>query len=145
MTCCETIGTPCISNAVRPGPSTVDRSYNPHLANPITAHFAGWLPPFAILEHRGRTSGKYYRIPMIVSRRGETFTIALTCNAKTDWVKNVLAGGGCTIEHRGQAHHLIRSRLADAPALSWAPLPVRLIEGRVGATELGIGWSLRRD
>ena len=72
---------------------------------------------------------------MIVFRTGETFTIALTYGAKTDWVKNVLAGGGCTIIYRGSEYHLVRPRLGSDPALSWAPLPVRIIEGSIGATE----------
>lgn len=108
---------------------------NRYLANPIIRLFAGRLPPFAMLEHRGRKSGKHYRIPMIVFRHGETFTIALTYGPKTDWAKNVLAAGGCTIEHRGHTYRLVRPRLGSDPTLSWAPLPVRLVEGHAGATE----------
>lgn len=115
-------------------PTWVARA-NRYLANPIVTRFAGRVPPFAILEHTGRQSGKRYRIPVIVFRTGETFTIALTYGAKTDWVKNVVAAGHCTIEYRRRMYHLVRPRLGDDPTLSWAPLPVRLIEGRVGATE----------
>ncbi len=108
---------------------------NRYLANPIITRFAGRVPPFAILEHAGRKSGKHYCIPMIVFRTGETFTIALTYGAKTDWVKNVLAAGGCTIQYRGRGFRLVHPQLGTDPTLSWAPRPVRLIEGRVGATE----------
>ena len=108
---------------------------NRYLVNPIVKRFAGRVPPFALLEHRGRQSGKRYRIPIIVFRTGDTFTIALTYGAKTDWVKNVRAAGCCTIKYRRRRYLLVRPRLGEDPTVSWAPLPVRLIEGRVGATE----------
>jgi hypothetical protein len=40
--------------------------------NPITPPVAKKLPSFAILTHRGRTSGRTYRTPINVFRQGTT-------------------------------------------------------------------------
>jgi hypothetical protein len=46
--------------------------------NPLTRMFAGWMPGFAILTHRGRVSGRTYRTPMNVWRRGDRYVFFLT-------------------------------------------------------------------
>ncbi len=65
--------------------------------NRITGLFAGWLPGFGILTHIGRKSGKVYRIPVNVFRASNSFIIALTYSSQSEWVKNVLAAGGCEL------------------------------------------------
>jgi hypothetical protein len=37
-----------------------------------------------------------------VFRAGDGYVIALTYGPETDWVKNVLAAGGCELRTRGQ-------------------------------------------
>jgi len=32
--------------------------FNRHVTNPVQRLWAGWLPPFGIVEHVGRRSGK---------------------------------------------------------------------------------------
>jgi deazaflavin-dependent oxidoreductase (nitroreductase family) len=71
--------------------------------NPLTRLVAGWLPGFAILSHVGRTSGRTYRIPINVFRRGDHYLFALTYGSDVDWVKNVRAAGGCLLRSRGRA------------------------------------------
>jgi F420H(2)-dependent quinone reductase len=41
--------------------------------NPFTRPVAKRLPSFAILTHRGRKSGRLYRTPMNVFRRGDEY------------------------------------------------------------------------
>src|ERR1700746_2089415 len=67
----------------------------------ITGLFAGWLPGFGILTHVGRKSGKVYRPPVNVFRASKGFIIALTYSSQSEWVKNVLAAGGCELKTRG--------------------------------------------
>jgi deazaflavin-dependent oxidoreductase (nitroreductase family) len=74
--------------------------------NRITGLFAGWLPGFGILTHVGRKSGKVYRTPVNVFRSPEGFIIALTCSSQSEWVKNVLAAGGCELKTRGKKYQL---------------------------------------
>jgi len=74
--------------------------------NRITSHFAGWLPGFGILTHIGRKSGKVYRTPVNVFRAANGFIVALTYSSQSEWVKNVLAAGGCELKTRGNKYHL---------------------------------------
>ena len=71
-------------------------------ANPITKTFAGRIPPFAIVVHRGRTSGATYRNPVMAYPHGDEVVFALTYGSKVNWVKNTLAAGGCEIIRRGR-------------------------------------------
>src|SRR5215467_11602796 len=72
------------------------------LTNRITSLFAGWLPGFGILTHVGRKSGKVYRTPVNVFRAPNGFIVALTYSSQSEWVKNVLAAGGCELKTRGR-------------------------------------------
>ena len=84
-----------------PLPKTLAR-INRRITNPITRRFAGWLPPFAIVEHRGRRSGRQYRTPVFAFPATDGWVVALTYGAHADWVENVLAAGGCRLKARGR-------------------------------------------
>ena len=99
-----------------PIPTVVTR-FNRKIANPIISHFAGRVPPLAIVEHRGRTSGASYRTPVMAFPANRETIIALTYGTEVDWVKNVIAAGGCTIEYRRRSIRLVDPRLEHgAPA-----------------------------
>jgi deazaflavin-dependent oxidoreductase (nitroreductase family) len=74
--------------------------------NRLTRHIAPWMPGFGVIVHRGRRSGRRYQTPVNVFRAGNGYVIALTYGPDTDWVKNVLAAGGCELRTRGQAIQL---------------------------------------
>lgn len=117
---------------------TIPRSvarFNKRVTNRVTGVFAGWAPGFAMLTHRGRKSGRLYRIPINVFPRPGGYRFALTYGADTDWVKNVLAAGGCSIRSRRHDVTLVEPRLGSDPTLSWAPFPARWILPRIGAVE----------
>jgi deazaflavin-dependent oxidoreductase (nitroreductase family) len=67
--------------------------------NPITRPVAKKLPTFAILTHRGRMTGRMYRTPINVFRRGDEYYVFLTYGSDVQWVKNNLATGSCSIEN----------------------------------------------
>lgn len=96
-----------------PIPKRVGR-LNRRVLNPIMRTFAGRVPPLAILIHRGRTSGRTYRIPMMVFPAGDGFVIALTYGRGTDWERNVFAAGGCGLVYRGREHMLLEPVLITA-------------------------------
>lgn len=99
-----------------PIPDRVART-NRYVANPIVRTFAGRIPPFAIVFHRGRKSGRVYQTPIMAYRTADGYVVALTYGANRDWVTNVLHTGGCYLQVRGR-----RVRL-DSP---------EIIEGRPG-------------
>ena len=83
--------------------------------NRITSSFAGWLPGFGILTHVGRKSGKVYRTPVNVFRAPTAFIIALTYSSQSEWVKNVLAAGGCELRTRGKKYQLSAPKVMRDP------------------------------
>jgi deazaflavin-dependent oxidoreductase (nitroreductase family) len=101
--------------------------FNQVVTNRITKPFAGQLPGFALLTHVGRTSGRIYRIPINAFRAGDEYIFALTYGDETDWVRNVLAAGGCEIETRGRQVRLTNPRIIEDHRIRWAPFPVRVI------------------
>jgi deazaflavin-dependent oxidoreductase (nitroreductase family) len=103
--------------------------------NRITSIFAGWLPGFGIITHLGRKSGKVYRTPVNVFRAPTGFIIALTYTSQCEWVKNVLATGGCELQTRGKIHQLSAPKVVRDPTRQRFPLPVRIVLRIVGADE----------
>ena len=112
------------------------RRYVNRYLNPVTRPLARRLPSFAILTHRGRTSGRTYRTPINVFRRGDAYIFLLTYGSDVQWVKNVLASGSCSIETRGRVVKLIEPELITDPELRPAPPFARFIERHVaGVTQ----------
>ena len=104
--------------------------------NPIMRPVASKLPAFAILTHRGRKSGRPYRTPINVFRRGDHYYFFLTYGSDVQWLKNVLATGSCSIETRGRIVELIEPNVITDPELRPAPPHVRFVERRIaGATQ----------
>jgi deazaflavin-dependent oxidoreductase (nitroreductase family) len=101
------------------------RRFAIRFVNPVTKHFAGWLPGFALLIYRGRTTGRIYRTPINVFRRGDHYVFALTYSSNVQWVKNVIAADGCDIQTVGRRVRLVEPELLVDPAGSLVPLPVR--------------------
>ena len=70
------------------------RPYTTKFFNPISCRFIYRLPGFGIISYRGRKSGKTFRTPMNVFRRGDFRTSShRTYGPDVQWVKNVLASG----------------------------------------------------
>ncbi len=104
--------------------------------NPITRPFAKRLPAFAILTYQGRKTGRTYRTPINVFRRGDEYYFFLTYGSDVQWVKNILATGSCSIETRGRVVELVEPELITDPELRPAPPHVRFIERRIaGVTQ----------
>jgi len=109
--------------------------FNILVTNRITGLFAGWLPGFGILAHVGRRSGKIYRTPVNVFRTPKGFLIALTYSSQSEWVKNVIAAGGCQLQTRGRPYRLSSPKIVRDPSRGRFPIPVRLVLLLVGADE----------
>jgi deazaflavin-dependent oxidoreductase (nitroreductase family) len=105
------------------------------VTNRFTGLFAGWLPGFGILTHVGRKSGRVYRTPINVFRAPNGFIIALTYSSQSEWVKNVLAAGGCELRMVGKNYRLSTPKVVRDPTRRRFPIPVRLVLTIVGADE----------
>ena len=71
--------------------------FNRRVTNRIQGLYAWLLPPWAVILHRGRRSGRNYRTPLFAFRRDRTLVIALLYGRESDWLRNLRAGGGRVI------------------------------------------------
>ena len=83
----------------------------------------------------GRKSGKVYRTPINVFRASNDFIIALTYSSQSEWVKNVLAAGGCELKTRGKKYQLSTPNVVRDPTRRRFPIPLRVVLRIVGADE----------
>jgi len=84
--------------------------FNVAFTNPLMLPVANVLPWFGIVEHVGRRSGRRYRTPVNVFRRGDRYLFALTYGPDSEWVHNVMAAGGCALVSRGRRTELVQPR-----------------------------------
>jgi deazaflavin-dependent oxidoreductase (nitroreductase family) len=101
------------------------RRFAIRFVNPVTRVFAGRLPGFAMLTYRGRSSGRVYRTPINVFRKGDHFVFALTYGSGSQWVRNVLAAGTCEMERMGRSWQLAEPELIVDPTARLIPVPTR--------------------
>src|SRR4030042_785208 len=83
---------------------------NKHFPNRFFLLIAGWLPPWAIVNHPGRRSGRAYRTPVMAFPTETGFVFALTYGRDVDWAKNLVASGG-SMEYNGEEIELCWVRL----------------------------------
>lgn len=76
--------------------------FNRSIANPVTRRFAGWVPPFAVVRHRGRVSGRGYATPVWAFATRDGLVFALLYGSVSDWAKNVLAADGASVMRHGK-------------------------------------------
>ena len=109
-----------------PLPRAVAR-FNRRGTNRILAPLAQYLPGFGIVIHRGRGSGRLYRTPINIFPRPGGCAIVLTYGPGSDWVRNVLAEGGCTLETRGRTVRLTHPRVVHDEQRRAVPAPLRFV------------------
>jgi deazaflavin-dependent oxidoreductase (nitroreductase family) len=91
------------------------RVMNKYVINKILIHIAGKkFGHFAILEHTGRKSGKYYHTPIIAEPVENGFVSALTYGKKVDWYENILARERCFLRWKNHDYSLINPRFVEA-------------------------------
>ncbi|HEX6581904.1 MAG TPA: nitroreductase family deazaflavin-dependent oxidoreductase [Actinomycetota bacterium] len=88
--------------------------FNRSVANPVTRLFAGWVPPFAVVRHRGRVSGRGYATPVWAFATRDGLVFALLYGTVSDWAKNVLAADEVRVVRRGESRAYALPRLVRA-------------------------------
>jgi deazaflavin-dependent oxidoreductase (nitroreductase family) len=121
-------------------PKTVAR-FNARVTNRFSRPFARRLPGFAVVTHVGRRSGRIYRTPVNMFRDGERYVFALTYGADSQWVKNVMAAGGCEVCTKSRAVRLCEPRIFTDPDRRLVPGPVRVALGMLDVSDF---LSMRR-
>src|SRR5579862_5468250 len=93
-----------------PFPRTIARLNRAGL-NRLTRHTAPLTPGMGVVIHRGRRSGRRYETPVNVFRTPDGYLFALTYGPESDWVRNVLAAGGCELRTRRRTVALTSPRV----------------------------------
>ncbi|MEU2255054.1 nitroreductase family deazaflavin-dependent oxidoreductase [Nocardia xishanensis] len=107
--------------------------FNRHVTNPVAGLVAGTVPPFAVVRHKGRRSGRAYRTPVWVFEDDGVYRIALTYGRDAEWVKNVLAAGVFELDAKGHTVTLRDPVVLEDRSAGWAPLGVRQVLWGIGA------------
>ncbi|MFG2090892.1 nitroreductase family deazaflavin-dependent oxidoreductase [Spirillospora sp. NPDC048824] len=90
------------------------RSVNKVFTNRIQGVYAPYVPPLAVIVHKGRRSGREYRTPVTAFRSGRTVIVGLPYGADTDWVRNLLAEGRGGLERLGRVRRVANPRVLTA-------------------------------
>jgi deazaflavin-dependent oxidoreductase (nitroreductase family) len=106
---------------------------NRRVTNPIQMRWAPYLPPWAVIEHVGRRSGRQYATPVIATVDHSTLYVAVLYGEESDWVKNVLSAAGGTVRRAGRRFRLTDPEVTDAGA---APGMAGQMLGRVSGRVL---------
>jgi deazaflavin-dependent oxidoreductase (nitroreductase family) len=113
--------------------------FNRVVTNPLQGQFAWLLPPWAVICHRGRRTGRLYRTPVNAYKRGSVLAVVVLYGEESDWVRNVLAAGGGQVIRAGRTHDLTHPRLLD-PRVRPVPRlarPVGRLTGVVMLADIG--------
>jgi deazaflavin-dependent oxidoreductase (nitroreductase family) len=109
--------------------------WNKAATNRVTKVIFPKMPGFGVVIHRGRRSGKAYQTPVNVFTTDDGYLFALTYGPDTDWVKNVLAEGGCELRTRGRTVRLTSPRLFHDEDRRGIRLPERPILRLIGVAD----------
>jgi len=108
-----------------------NRMFGNRVAGPVFKR----LPGFGAVHHRGRKSGREYETPVKIFRRGNSYVVTLPYGSKSDWVKNVLAAGGCELTASGHRIRLTNPELRSDSGQGMIPAPARIALSLLHATE----------
>jgi deazaflavin-dependent oxidoreductase (nitroreductase family) len=87
--------------------------FNKIVNNRVQGVYAWLVPPWAVILHRGRRSGRSYRTPLLAFRQDGTLIIALLYGEESDWLRNLRAAGGGHIVRMGRTFELREPRVVD--------------------------------
>ena len=108
-----------------------NRSVANHFFGPVMTRFSA----FGVVHHRGRKSGREYKTPVKVFRRGDGYVISLPYGSTCDWVRNVLAARACELEIRGRTIPLVEPTVYHDHGEADIRTILRFILRRLGVTE----------
>ncbi|WP_423465223.1 nitroreductase family deazaflavin-dependent oxidoreductase [Promicromonospora sp. MS192] len=112
--------------------------------NPWMLRIAGHVPPWVVLHHVGRRSGKEYATPLVAfaaqPQEQVVAVLPLPWGPGTDWARNTMSSGTVRLTRGGDEFEVRDVRLVPAAeAVGWlAPVPARALS-TVGVKECLVG------
>jgi deazaflavin-dependent oxidoreductase (nitroreductase family) len=92
--------------------------------NPVVRPLAGYLPPMALLGHRGRRSGREYQTPVQAYRTPQGYIAAFLYSDNPEWARNLLAAGTGRMTRAGKHYTIANPRRLGPDGLALLPSPV---------------------
>ncbi|WP_371553314.1 nitroreductase family deazaflavin-dependent oxidoreductase [Streptomyces sp. NBC_00554] len=99
--------------------------FNRTFANRFVGPVLTRMPGFGAVVHTGRKSGRAYRTPVKVFKRGPHYVMSLPYGPQSDWVRNTVAAGGCELHTRGRHIRLHQPHVFTDPQQAVVPAPLR--------------------
>jgi deazaflavin-dependent oxidoreductase (nitroreductase family) len=90
--------------------------FNRVVTNPVQGLYAWILPPWAVILHRGRRSGRAYRTPVLAFRHDRSLVVALIYGEESDWLRNLQAAGGGHVVRGGRTFELGSPHVVETDA-----------------------------
>lgn len=109
--------------------------FNRLVANHVVAPVLTRMPGFGTIHHRGRRSGRDYRTPVKLFRRGDDYVITLPYGPQSDWVRNVIAAGHCELSTGRRRIRLVRPTLFVDDGAVAMPRLTRTLMKRIDSDE----------
>jgi deazaflavin-dependent oxidoreductase (nitroreductase family) len=115
-----------IASVLGPRVMRIIARFNRHVTNPIQKLWAPHLRHMAVIEHRGRKSGRGYKTPVMAFVEDGHISVVLNYGAKSDWVRNIEAAGWASVVHQGKRYRLTDLRVigVESPEL---PVGIRTL------------------
>jgi deazaflavin-dependent oxidoreductase (nitroreductase family) len=110
--------------------AAVPRRLNPFVL-PLTRH----LPPFAVLHHKGRRSGRSFETPVQAYATPEGWLVGLTFDHNAPFALNLIAAGGGEMTRAGRRYRISQPRRVGREALKTLPALAALEMRAVGIDE----------
>ncbi len=71
---------------------------------------------WGLLTHVGRRSGRVYQTSLGTNAYGDGCLLPLGYGPRTDWYRNLMAAGACTLAWKGRTYQLERPEVISGPA-----------------------------
>lgn len=100
-----------IASLVGPRGMRIVARFNRYVTNPLQQLWAPHLSHMAVIEHRGRKSGRLYKTPVMAFVEDAHLYVVLNYGTNADWVRNVEAAGSASVIHHGNRYQLTEPRI----------------------------------
>lgn len=110
------------------------RAFHHVVGNRVQMRSAGTRGSYAsIIRHAGRKTGRAYETPVWAAPTEDGFVIGIVYGPRTDWLRNLRAGGSASIVHRGRTYEVDEPRIVPAEsATPYLPPAIRHAQRLVG-------------
>lgn len=88
---------------------------NQRVTNPLQGHWAWLLPPYAMILHTGRRTGRRFSAPVVAFAAGGELVVPLLYGRDSQWVRNLEASGEGEVVRNGRRHKLVEPRVVTTP------------------------------